>query len=139
MVPVEDVAKMLGIEEGVASITDLRRLIGRGLSKRALGHVVNYVSQNPEEAASLRDRLVPPATFKRRTTLKPEEGAKVERMARIAALAQDAFGSPEDAREFLHARHPELGGDRPLDVAQTELGARQVEELLWRMEYGLPA
>lgn len=100
---------------------------------------MNYVAQNSEEAALLRDRLVPPATFKRRTTLKPEEGARVERIARIAALAEDAFGSPEDGREFLHALHPELGGERPLDVAQTELGARQVEELLWRMEYGLPA
>ena len=139
MVPVEDVARMLGIEEGVASIADLRRLIGRGLPKKSLGHVVNYVTQNSEEAASLRDRLVHPATFKRRTTLKPDEGAKVERIARIAALAQGAFGSPDDAREFLHVPHPELGGERPLDVAQTELGARQVEELLWHMEYGLPA
>lgn len=36
MVPVEDVARMLGIEDGVASITDLRRLIGRGLPKKRL-------------------------------------------------------------------------------------------------------
>jgi putative toxin-antitoxin system antitoxin component (TIGR02293 family) len=139
MIATEDVARVLGIEGEVASTTDLRKLIGRGLPKKALGHVVNYVTQSSEEAASLRDRLVPPATFKRRTTLKPDEGAKVERIARIAALAEDAFGSPEDARDFLHAPHPELGGDRPLDIAQTELGARQVEELLWRMEYGLPA
>jgi putative toxin-antitoxin system antitoxin component (TIGR02293 family) len=139
VVAAEDVARMLGIEDGVTSLTDLRRLISRGLPKGALGHVVDYVTQSSEEAASLRDRLVPPATFKRRTTLKPDEGAKVERLARIAALVEDAFGSPDDAREFLHAPHPELGGDRPLDVAQTELGARQVEELLWRMEYGLPA
>jgi putative toxin-antitoxin system antitoxin component (TIGR02293 family) len=139
MVATEDVARVLGIEGEVATTTDLRKLIGRGLPKKALGHVVDYVTQSSEEAASLRDRLVPPATFKRRTTLKPDEGAKVERIARIAALAEDAFGSPDDARDFLHTPHPELGGDRPLDIAQTELGARQVEELLWRMEYGLPA
>jgi putative toxin-antitoxin system antitoxin component (TIGR02293 family) len=139
MIAAEDVARVLGIEGEVASTTDLRRLIGRGLPKRTLGHVVNYVAQNSEEATSMRDRLVPPATFKRRTTLKPDEGAKVERIARVIALAEDAFGSPGDARDFLHAPHPELGGDRPLDIAQTELGARQVEELLWRMEFGLPA
>src|SRR5580658_8499875 len=101
MVAAEDVARVLGIEGEVASTTDLRKLIGRGLPKRTLGHVVNYVAQNSEEATSLRDRLVPPATFKRRTTLKPEEGAKVERIARIIALAEDAFGSPGDARDFL--------------------------------------
>jgi putative toxin-antitoxin system antitoxin component (TIGR02293 family) len=63
----------------------------------------------------------------------------VERIARVAALAEAAFGSHEDALEFLHTAHPELGGDRPLDAARIELGARQVEEILWRMEYGLPA
>ena len=51
----------------------------------------------------------------------------------------DRFGSQQDALEFLHTAHPELGGDQPLDAARTELGARQVEEVLWRMEYGLPA
>lgn len=53
-------------------------------------------------------------------------------------LAEEAFGSQDDAREFLHVEHPELGGDRPVDAVQTELGAKQVEEVLWRMEYGLP-
>ena len=59
MVSTEDVARVLGIEGEVATTTDLRRLIGRGLPKKALGHVVNYVTQSSEEAASLRDRLVP--------------------------------------------------------------------------------
>lgn len=54
------------------------------------------------------------------------------------ALAEAAFGSPQDARRFLAAPHPELDGDRPIDAARTELGARQIEEILWRMEYGLP-
>jgi putative toxin-antitoxin system antitoxin component (TIGR02293 family) len=68
-----------------------------------------------------------------------EEGEKAERLARVVALAEEAFGSREDALDFLHTPHLELGGDRPLDAAQTELGARQVEEILWRMEHGLPA
>jgi putative toxin-antitoxin system antitoxin component (TIGR02293 family) len=92
-----------------------------------------------DEATRLRNRLVPPATYKRRaTTLKPEEGERVERLARVMALAEDAFGSADDARRFLVTPHPELAGERPLETAQTELGARQVEEVLWRMEYGLP-
>jgi uncharacterized protein (DUF2384 family) len=32
-----------------------------------------------------------------------------------------------------------LGGERPLDLARTDLGARQVEELLMKLEYALPA
>jgi putative toxin-antitoxin system antitoxin component (TIGR02293 family) len=70
--------------------------------------------------------------------LNPEESEKVARIARVAALAEAAFGSQQDALEFLHTARPELGGDRPLDAARTELGARQVEEILRRMAHGLP-
>lgn len=134
-----DVARILGLGPRVRSTTDLRRAIAHGLPKRALGKLVEYVVVNADDAAQLRNRLVPPATYKRRAaTLKPEESERVERLARVMALAEDAFGSTDDARRFLATPHPELAGERPLDVAQTELGARQVEEVLWRMEYGLP-
>src|ERR1700722_4797708 len=97
MVPTESVARVLGIRSGVNSLTDLRRLIGRGLPKSTLAHVVDYVAQDTHEAAELRNRLVPPATYKRRTTLNPEEGGRLERIARVVALAEAAFGSRRDA------------------------------------------
>lgn len=138
--PPEDIGRILGMKGRVASATDLRRLVNRGLPKHTLGHVTDYVTENSREAQLLRNRLVPIATYKRRTTtLNPQESEKVERIARVAALAEAAFGSQVDALAFLHTAHPELGGDRPLDAAQTELGARQIEEVLWRMEHGLPA
>ena len=42
------------------------------------------------------------------------------------------------ARAPFHHPHPgwATGGPRP---ARSELGARQVEELLWQIVYGLPA
>jgi uncharacterized protein (DUF2384 family) len=43
-----------------------------------------------------------------------------------------------EGTEFNTA-HPLLGGNKPLDVAMTELGARRVEELLWRLFYGMSA
>ena len=56
----------------------------RGLPKHALGHVVGYVTENLREAQLLRNRLVPIATYKRRTTtLSPHESEKVERIARV--------------------------------------------------------
>ena len=139
MISSTDVARILGLGRRVQSIGDLRRAIARGFPKRTLGSVVSYVTTDPDEAVLIRNRLVPSATYKRRTaTLKPEESERVERLARVMALAEQAFGSADDARRFLATPHPELAGERPLDVAQTELGARQVEEVLWRMEYGLP-
>lgn len=139
MIATQAVTKILGIRRPTASTNDLRKILESGLPKAALSHVVNYIVLDPIEAQELKNRLVPPATFKRRTTtLKLEEGERIERLARVMAIAEDAFGSTEDAREFLLSEHPELGDERPLDVAQSELGARQVEEILWRMEYGLP-
>ena len=139
MITSANVARILGLGARVRSQNDLRHAIARGLPKRALGSVVAYVVTDAGEAARLKNRLVAPATYKRRTTtLKPDESERVERLARVMALAEDAFGSADEARRFLLSPHPELADERPLDAAQTELGARQVEEVLWRMEYGLP-
>jgi len=66
------------------------------------------------------------------------QSERLERLARVMALAEDVWESRDDARRFLTTPHALLG-ERPLDLAQTELGARRVEDLLWRLEYSLPA
>ena len=45
---------------------------------------------------------------------------------RIVALAHQALGDADDAREWLNAGHPLLGSTRPIEVAATDLGARPV-------------
>lgn len=133
------VARILGVRERVVSADQLRHVVARGLPKRSLARVAAYLTPDARQAAALRNQVIPLATYKRRTaTLRPEESERVERLARVMALAEDALGSADEARDFLAAAHPELGGDRPIEAARTELGARQVEELLWRLEHGLP-
>ncbi|WP_431067809.1 antitoxin Xre/MbcA/ParS toxin-binding domain-containing protein [Methylotuvimicrobium sp.] len=60
-------------------------------------------------------------------------------MARIYAIAQYVWNSEDYAREFLHKPHPMLQNRAPLEVSMTEIGARRVEELLWRLYYGIAA
>ena len=60
-------------------------------------------------------------------------------LAAFVATTAYVWNDEEDAREFLSTPHAELEGRAPLDVALTELGARRVEELLWKLFYGLPA
>jgi putative toxin-antitoxin system antitoxin component (TIGR02293 family) len=60
------------------------------------------------------------------------------RLARVTATAEQLLRAHDEARDFLATPHPLLGGQRPLDVAQSEIGAQQVEEILWRMAYGIP-
>jgi putative toxin-antitoxin system antitoxin component (TIGR02293 family) len=69
--------------------------------------------------------------------LTPDESDKVIRYSRLVRQAADFFGDIEKARAWL--KHPQygLGGAVPLDYARTETGAREVENLLGRMKYGV--
>ncbi len=83
-------------------------------------------------------RVVPEATYKRRSRLTVVESERTERLARVIATAESVWGDAEDAKIWLNTAHPELEGQLPLEAAFFELGARRVEELLARLEYGLP-
>jgi putative toxin-antitoxin system antitoxin component (TIGR02293 family) len=67
------------------------------------------------------------------------ESERTERLARVIASAEVVWDDRADAKEWLLTPHPELNGKKPLDAAMSELGARQVEELLDRIYYGIPA
>lgn len=141
-VDAEKVAQILGGEEvlyeNVRSSADLQRVVKEGLPVRALDEAVRYVAGSGRAARVLRDRLVPRATRARRTRLRLPESERVERLARIMALAEQVWESRDDAREFLAQPHPMLEERSPLEMAETELGARRVERLLMNLEYGLP-
>jgi putative toxin-antitoxin system antitoxin component (TIGR02293 family) len=51
--------------------------------------------------------------------------------------AVKVFGGIEEARQWLNSPQFGLGGAVPLDYAETEIGAREVENLLGRIEYGV--
>ena len=51
--------------------------------------------------------------------------------------AVDVLGSEEEARRWLERKQWGLGGAVPLQHAKTESGAREVETLLGRIDYGV--
>jgi putative toxin-antitoxin system antitoxin component (TIGR02293 family) len=81
------------------------------------------------------------ATFHRRKgageKLGTAESDRVVRFARLLGKAIKVFGNEEDARQWLNSQQFGLGGAVPLDYARTEVGAREVENLLGRIEYGV--
>ena len=81
------------------------------------------------------------ATFHRRkgtgSKLKPAVSDRVVRFARLLGKAVQVFGDMEDAKQWLNSPQFGLGGAVPLDYAKTEVGAREVENLLGRIEYGV--
>jgi putative toxin-antitoxin system antitoxin component (TIGR02293 family) len=76
---------------------------------------------------------------KRKATgrLTPDESGKVVCFARLLGHAVHLLGGLEEARRWLKAPQRGLHGAVPLDYARTDLGAREVENLLTRLDYGI--
>lgn len=71
--------------------------------------------------------------------LQPDESDRLVRAARIFGRAIELFeGDLSGARSWLEASQPALGGATPFQVARTEVGAREVENLIGRLEHGIP-
>lgn len=65
------------------------------------------------------------------------ESDRVVRYARLLGKAIEVMESKENARQWLSAPQVGLGGAVPLEYAETEVGAREVEDLLGRIEHGV--
>lgn len=65
------------------------------------------------------------------------ESDRVVRFARLLGQAVAVLESGDHARQWLSSPQVGLGGAIPLEYAQTEVGAREVEDLLGRIEYGV--
>lgn len=85
---------------------------------------------------------IPPATMARRVKagrLGRSEGERTLRLARLLARASDVFGGLERGRTWLQKPQYALGGATPLQFAETEPGALEVERLIGRIEHAIPA
>lgn len=84
---------------------------------------------------------IPARTYARRVAdkarLKLHEGERAARLMRIFDRAKQLFVTEENVRKWLHAELPALGWRTPIDYAQTEPGAREVENLIGRIEHGV--
>ena len=140
LVTPEQIAAVMALVPAPHSFAELDAQVAEGLPKAALKAGVERLGRSADERRILLHRVVPEATFKRRRDrLSPAESEKTERLARVYATARHVWNSDEDALAFLHVPHAMLGGQPPLEVAMTELGARRVETLLWRLFYGIAA
>jgi putative toxin-antitoxin system antitoxin component (TIGR02293 family) len=127
------------LREKVHTVADLARAVGKGLPFAALKYVVRHF---PERQKSRVEQIVVPrSTLQRREVegrLRPAESERLERIARLATLAEQVWESPDEAQRFLTSPHPLLDNQAPLDLAATDLGTRRVEDLLWKLEHSLP-
>jgi putative toxin-antitoxin system antitoxin component (TIGR02293 family) len=77
------------------------------------------------------------ARRKKSRRLSADESDRLLRLARVVARAEEVLGSSERAGAWLRGPVRALGGVRPLDLLDTDLGAQQVEQVLGRIEHGV--
>ncbi|MGD9825260.1 type II RES/Xre toxin-antitoxin system antitoxin [Desulfobacter sp.] len=77
------------------------------------------------------------AARKKTGKLSFEESERLYRVQRLLEKAINVFGAVEPARKWLKEKAFGLGDVSPLELASTEVGAREVEDLLGRIEHGV--
>lgn len=61
---------------------------------------------------------------------------RIDRLAQVAVLAEEVFEDKAVAGAWMSAPNDTLGGETPLSLCETELGARQVRRVLHAIEWG---
>lgn len=86
-------------------------------------------------------RIIPDRTLDRRIAkgemLKIEEADGLARLLRVVKAARDLFENDQTADVFLRSTNSALGGRVPIEMAQTDIGAREVEAIIGRISHGI--
>ena len=129
--------KVLG--RAVKKASDLAHLVRKGLPASS----VEALAQKLDLGNTVLSRRlgIPQRTLTRRLSqrsrLTAAESDRTVRLARMYATAVEMIGTAEKAVAWLHTPNRALGGERPLDQLDTDLGSREVEDILGRIAYGV--
>lgn len=92
--------------------TEVKQLFGISESTQ-----FRYEKQNPVLKSAIADRL--------------------DRFNRIAKLALELFEDETETKRWLSTAKTALSGETPLQALATDAGAKKVEAMLYRAEYGM--
>lgn len=114
------------------------KAIRAGLPTRMFEHLAAVLALSADELAlklgvsprTLRDQK------KKQGVLSRDNSEKLMRVARLQHLARKLFTSDKAVAQWMTTPAPALDGQAPLDLLDTELGAREVEAVLQGLAYG---
>jgi putative toxin-antitoxin system antitoxin component (TIGR02293 family) len=118
---------------------DLADLVRKGLPANSVKALAGRLDIRN---AALSQRLgIPQRTLtrrlSRRSRLTASESDRAVRLARVYANAVEMIGEEDKAVRWLQTPNRALGGERPIDQVDTDVGAREVEDILGRIAYGV--
>ena len=120
----------------MTSERDLREAIREGFPHAVLEELMQASGLTLKELADALDLSSRSLQRRRRGRLARFESDRLYRLARLLALARENLGDAARASRWLKRTNRALGGVAPISAIDTELGARQVENLLGRVAYG---
>src|SRR5262245_3050569 len=123
----------------IRSLHELRHQVEKGLPFRSLEAIAQNYGLDRKRLTSVLG--MPPRTLARRrqhARFAAAESDRLIRLARIVAFAEEVLGTREKAGRWLQKPSRTLGGVVPLDLLGSDLGTREVETELGRIEHGIP-
>lgn len=134
---VEELGGEPALGSSLRTEADLEAAIREGFRQTVVEAVMDRGQLSLKELATSLD-LSSRSLQRRRTEgrLARFESDRLYRLARIIALAKQYLGDDSKATRWLRHSNRALGGKTPLECIDTELGARQVENVLGRIAYG---
>lgn len=142
IVPIFDALQILDAKKLVkkkpAPSTEIVAVVRKGLPFRSFLILLKVINVSQKQLAlvlGISDRTI--ARRKTEQQFNPSESDRLYRVARILAQAASTLGSIEKAREWATRPNRALGDETPLALLDTDIGARQVEDVLLRIQYGI--
>ena len=119
-----------------SSFRQVREVLHQGVPRAAFEQLRVDLGVSTEELARVLG--IPMRTMARRTErFKPDESERLLRVGSVMAKALDVLEDAAAARRWMTQPKRALGGLTPLACCDTEVGAREVEMLLGRIEHGV--
>ncbi len=139
----EAIAEVLGgrkvLGKAIKKPDDLAQLVREGLPASSVTALAEKLDLS--NTVLSRKLAIPQRTLTRRlgqrSRLTPAESDRTVRLARVYAHAVEMIGDEERAVAWLSTPNRALGGEKPLDHLDTDVGARMVEDILGRIAYGV--
>lgn len=144
MLAANDITNALGgskvLGKKIESSLDFADIIQQGLPSKSVFILQQLLALGDEEYSSIlgvsskwlsRYRKLP------NKHLDANVSDRLYRIARIYKLAEEVLETQTAANHWLHRPQTGLNERIPLELMRTEVGTKEVEELLYRIEYGI--
>jgi putative toxin-antitoxin system antitoxin component (TIGR02293 family) len=123
----------------IRSDRDLASLVEKRLPATAVKSLVRGGLSDAEAYQLILPRRTLAHRIAKHQPLSKEESDRAVRVARITAMAEQAFGEADRAWRWLRKPKRHFEGRSPIEMLGTEAGARLVEEKVVQIDDGLAA